>query len=130
SRTGARYRDLARLAWRLGRSDIVADAGLGEFTFGDEEGPLGDESKAEQLTADLEKMGPTFVKLGQLLSNRYDLLPAAYTTALARLQDEVEPFSFEEVKEIVEEELGADLRHLFLDFEEKPVAAASLGQVH
>lgn len=125
-----RYRDLARLVWRHGRGDILSDAGLGEFTFGDEEGPLGDESKAEQLATDLEAMGPTFVKLGQLLSTRYDLLPAAYTTALARLQDEVEPFPFEQVKEIVESELGADLRHLYADFDETPLAAASLGQVH
>ena len=128
--TAGRYRDLARVAWRLGRADILADAGLGEFTFGDEEGPLGDEGKAERLAADLEAMGPTFVKLGQLLSTRYDLLPAAYTTALARLQDEVEPFPFEQVREIVESELGAQLRHLFEDFDETPLAAASLGQVH
>ncbi|QBX55724.1 AarF/ABC1/UbiB kinase family protein [Nocardioides seonyuensis] len=128
--TAGRYRDLARVAWRLGRSDILADSGLGDFTFGDEDGPLGDEGQAERLTADLEAMGPTFVKLGQLLSTRYDLLPAAYTTALARLQDEVEPFPFEQVREIVEQELGGQLRHLFDDFDETPLAAASLGQVH
>ena len=128
--TPVRKRDLARLLWRHGRSDLLGDAGLGEYTFGDEEGPLGDESKAEQLAADLEAMGPTFVKLGQLLSTRYDLLPPAYTTALARLQDEVEPFPFEDVKAIVESELGGDLRHLFADFDPEPLAAASLGQVH
>lgn len=130
STSSVRYRDIARLAWRHGRSDLLADAGLDQFTFGDEEGPLGDEGKAEQLTRDLEAMGPTFVKLGQLLSTRYDLLPAAYTSALARLQDEVEPFPFEDVRRIVEEELGGELRHLFLDFDETPIAAASLGQVH
>ncbi len=75
-------------------------------------------------------MGPTYIKLGQLLSTRFDLLPPAYTTALTRLQDSVEPFPFEEVREIVETELGASLRHLFDSFDETPVAAASLGQVH
>ena len=128
--TPVRKRDVARLLWRHGRGDLLDDSGLDEFTFGDEEGPLGDEGKAEQLVADLQAMGPTFVKLGQLLSTRYDLLPPAYTTALARLQDEVEPFPFEDVKEIVEAELGADLRHLFADFDPEPLAAASLGQVH
>lgn len=125
-----RYRDLARLAWRHGRSDLWSETGLGEFTFGDEDGPEGDPDKAEQLAQDLERLGPTFVKLGQLLSTRYDLLPAAYTTALARLQDEVEPFDFAQVQEIVESDLGAELRHLYADFDTEPLAAASLGQVH
>ncbi|WP_239021796.1 ABC1 kinase family protein [Nocardioides jishulii] len=128
--SSVRYRDLARLAWRHGRSDLLSDAGLGDFAFGDEDGPVGDSSMAEQLTHDLEALGPTFVKLGQLLSTRYDLLPPAYTTALARLQDEVEPFGFEEVREIVEADLGAELRHLYSDFDTEPLAAASLGQVH
>ncbi|MBE7323365.1 AarF/ABC1/UbiB kinase family protein [Nocardioides sp. Y6] len=125
-----RYRDLARLVWRHGRSDLWADSGLGDFTFGDEDAVHGDRDKAEQLATDLERLGPTFVKLGQLLSTRYDLLPAAYTTALARLQDEVEPFDFALVREIVESELGGELRHLYADFDPEPLAAASLGQVH
>jgi len=128
--SSVRYRDLARLAWRHGRSDLLADVGLGGFTFADETVPPGDPAKAEQLADDLEAMGPTFVKLGQLLSTRYDLLPSAYTTALARLQDEVEPFPFDQVREVVESELGAELRHLYADFDPEPIAAASLGQVH
>lgn len=128
--TSLRYRDLARLAWRHGRSDLLSGSPLGDFTFSDEDSHEGDHSKAEQLTHDLEAMGPTFVKLGQLLSTRYDLLPPAYTTALARLQDEVAPFDFAQVKEIVEKDLGAELRHLYADFDPEPLAAASLGQVH
>ena len=88
------------------------------------------EQAPEALASDLEKLGPTFVKLGQVLSTRPDLLPPAYLEALARLQDNVEPFPFADVKRIVEEELGARLSKAFSSFEEKPIAAASLGQVH
>lgn len=128
--TSVRYRDLARLAWRHGRSDLLRGSTLGDFTFSDEDAHEGDQGKAEQLCHDLEAMGPTFVKLGQLLSTRFDLLPPAYTTALARLQDEVAPFEFAQVQEIVEGDLGAELRHLYADFDPEPLAAASLGQVH
>ena len=84
----------------------------------------------ESLASDLEKLGPTFVKLGQVLSTRPDLLPPAYLEALTRLQDNVEPFPFADVQRIVEEELGARLSKAFSSFEEQPIAAASLGQVH
>src|SRR5690349_807402 len=62
---------------------------------------------ARQLAADLESMGPTFIKLGQLLSTRADLLPPAYLEALSRLQDKVEPIPFETIEAIVTEEVGA-----------------------
>jgi len=84
----------------------------------------------EELANDLEQLGPTFIKLGQVLSTRPDLLPPAYLEALARLQDSVKPFPFADVQRIVEEELGARLSKAFSMFEEKPIAAASLGQVH
>ena len=124
-----RYAALARLLVRHGRSDLVAGAGLDDFSF-DEEPPMGDAEKADAFARDLEELGPTYIKLGQLLSTRFDLLPAAYTTALARLQDSAEPFPYEQVEEIVEAELGGQVRHLFADFEREPMAAASLGQVH
>jgi ubiquinone biosynthesis protein len=125
-----RYRDIAWLFMKYGRSDLVKQAGL--------EGALDDETamteaaapEAAELSKDLEKMGPTFVKLAQLLSTRADLLPLPYLEALARLQDDVEPFSFKEVEEIVTEELGVRLSKAFAHFEAQPVAAASLGQVH
>ncbi|HET9328308.1 MAG TPA: AarF/ABC1/UbiB kinase family protein [Candidatus Eisenbacteria bacterium] len=85
---------------------------------------------ARELVDDLEAMGPTFVKLGQFLSTRGDILPSVYLDALARLQDSVGPFSFEEVNQIVSEELGVRLSKAFAIFEEEPIAAASLGQVH
>jgi predicted unusual protein kinase regulating ubiquinone biosynthesis (AarF/ABC1/UbiB family) len=89
-----------------------------------------DDDAPEQLAADLEKLGPTFVKLGQLLSTRGDLLPPPYLAALTRLQDDVAPFPFEEVQEIIEQELGVRLSKAFSSFEPEPMAAASLGQVH
>lgn len=85
---------------------------------------------ARELVDDLEAMGPTFVKLGQFLSTRADMLPVVYLDALARLQDSVGPFPFEDVNRIVSEELGVRLSKAFAVFEEEPIAAASLGQVH
>ena len=125
----ARYVALARLLARYGRSDLVSGVGFDEFLV-DTEMPTGDSERAGDLAADLEAMGPTYVKLGQLLSTRVDLLPVAYTQALTRLQDDVEPFGFDEVRGIVEAELGLSLRHGFTSFSETPLAAASLGQVH
>ncbi len=87
-------------------------------------------SRPAQLANDLEAMGPTFVKVGQFLSTRADLLPAAYLEALSRLQDHVEPFSFAEVERIIQMELGVRISKAFASFDEDPVAAASLGQVH
>jgi predicted unusual protein kinase regulating ubiquinone biosynthesis (AarF/ABC1/UbiB family) len=78
----------------------------------------------------LERLGPTFVKLGQLLSTRVELLPRPYLDALSRLQDKVEPFGFNEVEKIVTAELGVRMSKAFSDFESKPIASASLGQVH
>jgi predicted unusual protein kinase regulating ubiquinone biosynthesis (AarF/ABC1/UbiB family) len=88
------------------------------------------QAKAEDLATDLEKMGPTYIKLAQLLSTRADLLPQPYLDALARLQDNVGPFSYEEVEQIVSDELGVRLSKAFEEFEQVPIAAASLGQVH
>jgi ubiquinone biosynthesis protein len=132
-----RYGRLAALLARHGRSDIVRQAGLeGVLDAGyPEDGEpvasdAGEEERAEALASDLEAMGPTYVKLGQLLSTRVDLLPAPYLKALARLQDRVEPFGFEEVERIVSEELGVRLSKAFDEFEPEPVASASLAQVH
>ncbi len=96
----------------------------------DDAADVADDEDAEALVDDLESMGPTFVKLGQMLSTRSDLLPPVYLQALARLQDDVEPFGFEEVERIVEEQLGARISKAFQSFDHEPAAAASLGQVH
>lgn len=128
SRAG-RYVAIVRLLVRHGRSDLVSGAGLDEYADGVDDSAETSE-KAERLTEDLESMGPTFIKLGQLLSTRFDLLPPAYTAALGRLQDEVEPFEGATARATVEAELGAEVRHLFATFDDTPMAAASLGQVH
>ncbi|PYM23146.1 MAG: ABC transporter [Candidatus Rokuibacteriota bacterium] len=124
-----RHTQIAWLLVRHARSDLVQGAGLDEVVA---DSPAGREmaAEAESLAADLESLGPTFVKLGQLLSTRPDLLPPAYLTALARLHDKVEPFPFAEVEQIVASELGVRLSKAFAEFESTPLAAASLGQVH
>lgn len=125
-----RYKDIARLLIKHGRADWVRDSGLGAaFEDGVPASPE-QQADAEELASDLERLGPTFVKLGQLLSTRPDLMPEAYLDALARLQDAVEPFGYQEVEEIVAEELGVRISKAFAGFEAVPLAAASLGQVH
>ena len=124
-----RYKDIASLLIHHGRGDLAKVAQVDDALPDDEatEAVGGD---PEKLARDLEAMGPTFIKLGQLLSTRSDILPPPYLEALARLQDSVEPFSFQEVEEIVSSELGVRLSKAFRDFDPDPVAAASLGQVH
>jgi predicted unusual protein kinase regulating ubiquinone biosynthesis (AarF/ABC1/UbiB family) len=128
-----RYAQIGRLLVKYGRADFVRDAGLDELLREEEDADAGEPAEApaaEELASDLERLGPTFIKLGQLLSTRADLLPPAYVEALSRLQDDVEPFDFAEVERIVTSELGVRLSKAFTTFEPTPMAAASLGQVH
>jgi ubiquinone biosynthesis protein len=125
-----RYQQIAWLLVKYGRSDLVKQSGLAQTLTSEDETSPKKEAKAEELAKDLEKLGPTFVKLGQLLSTRVDLLPAAYIDALTRLQDQVEPFPFDEVEKIVISELGVRISKAFSEFDPRPTASASLGQVH
>lgn len=127
-----RYAQIARVLSRHGARDLVTSSPLSAaLDAPDTEGSEdpGDDA-ALDLAEDLEKLGPTFIKLGQLLSTRADLLPEAHIEALARLQDDVAPVPFEQIREVIEDELGARLSNLFERFDETPIASASLGQVH
>ncbi|MGZ8743631.1 MAG: ABC1 kinase family protein [Nocardioides sp.] len=129
ARHAPRYRAIAALLVRHGRGDLIRSAGL-EAALPDEEIHPGDPDAAASLADDLEAMGPTYIKLGQMLSTRVDLISPAYVEALSRLQDDVAPFPFEDVERIVTTELGVRLPTVFPTFDPKPLAAASLGQVH
>ncbi|MDP9004913.1 MAG: AarF/ABC1/UbiB kinase family protein, partial [Verrucomicrobiota bacterium] len=125
-----RYRQIAWLFVKYGRSDLVQETGFEETLDLEQCVSPKEAAKASELADDLEKLGPTFIKLGQLLSTRVELLPRAYLEALARLQDKVEPFPFDEVEKIVSSELGVRISKAFAEFDVTPIAAASLGQVH
>ena len=86
--------------------------------------------RGQHLREMLDELGPTFVKFGQLLSTRPDVVPPDILVELQGLQDDVRPFPFEEVEQTIREELELSIEQLFTDFEETPVAAASIGQVH
>ena len=125
-----RYKDVGRLLLKYGRSDL-ADWARHDPILADAEAlPAEAAAEGAELADDLEAMGPTFIKLGQVLSTRSDLLPPPYLEALSRLQDRVEPFAYEEVERIVGEELGVRLSKAFSRFDPEPLASASLGQVH
>ena len=87
-------------------------------------------ARGQHLREVFEELGPSFVKFGQLLSTRPDLVPPDIIAELRALQDDVRPFPFEQAERVIEEELGNSIDRLFLDFEPIPVAAASIGQVH
>ena len=123
------YKDILGLLWKYGDRDLVKSIGDGVV---EEEAVLDKDTlaKAEELPDDLEKLGPTWVKFGQFLSTRSDLLPAPYIEALQRLQDDVDPIPSEKVDEIIAEELGVRASRVFVEFDTEPLAAASLGQTH
>src|SRR5687767_639754 len=114
----SRYKDLAWFVAKYGRTEFVVtdDTTAVEPTEKELE-------EAKAFAADLEALGPTFIKLGQFLSTRADLLPQAYLDALARLQDDLEPFPYEDVERIVQDELQVRLSKAFLEFDREPIAA-------
>jgi predicted unusual protein kinase regulating ubiquinone biosynthesis (AarF/ABC1/UbiB family) len=124
-----RYKDIAALILKYGRSDLIKNVRLDEAELL-QEADQGSIQQAQNLTNDLEKLGPTFIKIGQLLSTRIELFPPECLTELERLQDRVEPFSYEDVEQIIVSELGLRISKAFEDFDAEPIAAASLGQVH
>jgi len=125
-----RYKNIALLIIRHNNEPIFRNSEFDENEIGkDKENPEV-RKDADRLCEELQELGPTFIKLGQLLSTRPDLLSHPYIESLSKLQDNVPPFSFDEVEKTVTEELGVRLSKAFKEFNEKPIAAASLGQVH
>lgn len=129
----ARHGDVLRLIVRHARPGLIDQAGL-EAELQDLESATGgaeeEAAEAAGFASDLEAMGPTFVKLGQVLSTRADLLPQHYLEALSRLQDDVEPVPVAEIRRVVEDELGIAVDDVFDAFDDEPLAAASVAQVH
>ncbi|EID44091.1 2-polyprenylphenol 6-hydroxylase [Parageobacillus thermoglucosidasius] len=131
----SRYRDIAIALIRHGFGIVVEEIGFAQFLSLPQKIFFITKEKdgktiGERIRLVLQELGPTFVKLGQIASTRPDLLPEEIIRELEKLQDQVPPFSFEEVRNIVQQELGADLTQIFRQFADVPLAAASIGQVH
>jgi ubiquinone biosynthesis protein len=124
-RTFGRLSEIAQVAARHGFGYLFEHRRLRR---GDLDGAQ--TQRGAHLRAMLEELGPTFVKFGQLLSMRPDILPPDIISELRGLQDDVRPFSYEEAELVIQAELGLPLERLFLEFESTPIAAASIGQVH
>jgi predicted unusual protein kinase regulating ubiquinone biosynthesis (AarF/ABC1/UbiB family) len=121
-----RRAQILRFLWRYRNSGVFSGLSL-EPALEDQ---AAGEGSPEEFSRDLEALGPTFVKLGQMLSTRPDIVPPAYATALERMQENVAPIPFEHVRDVVEEELGVRLSKAFDRFDPEPVGCASLAQVH
>ncbi|MBW2027577.1 MAG: AarF/ABC1/UbiB kinase family protein [Deltaproteobacteria bacterium] len=132
-----RYRQILAVLFRYGFGDLVdtlkieqyIEVGLQMISRKRRE-KIESLTRAERVRMALEELGPTFVKMGQFLSTRPDLLPVEFIKELEKLQDHVPPVEFPEVEKIIETELGAPLRDTFMGFSETPLASASIGQVH
>jgi predicted unusual protein kinase regulating ubiquinone biosynthesis (AarF/ABC1/UbiB family) len=127
------YRDLLLLFTRYGRKDFRLTLSADDF-FAPETETAGLEpdvtARAHAFAEKLKELGSTYVKFGQLLSTRPDIVPQEYIASLEALQDQIDPFSFADVEEIVEADLGVRISKAFELFDATPLAAASLGQAH
>jgi ubiquinone biosynthesis protein len=128
-----RLRQILAVFARHGFVDVVDRMDLGKFLpsrLALYAKSQAEKSTPERLRLSFEELGPTFVKFGQLLSTRPDLLPESFIEEFTRLQDNVQPLSFEVVRETVERELGRKIEEAYATFNPQPLAAASIGQVH
>jgi len=130
-----RYRRIVSVMLDEGFGTLVDQLGLHapivKSLWGDRaHGADADVTPEVRLRRTFEKLGPTFAKMGQLLSVRPDLIPASFAEELAKLQDTMAPFPFSQVKELIEDSFGEPLEDLFEQFSDTPAAAASIGQVH
>ncbi|MCJ7541946.1 MAG: AarF/UbiB family protein [Desulfobacterales bacterium] len=132
-----RYRQILTILFKYGFGDLIEllkidqyiEVGL-QLISKNRPKRLEKLSRAERVRMAFEELGPTYVKLGQILSTRPDLIPIDFTQELSKLQDKVPSFSFDEAKRTIESEFSKPLEELFVFFSETPVAAASIGQVH
>jgi len=121
-----RRSQILRLLLRYRHSGVFSGMNLDARAIQD----LPPEGNPEQFVTDLETLGPTFVKLGQMLSTRPDMVPVEFATALERMQENVAPIPVERVAAIIEKELGASVNKLFASFDPVPLGCASIAQVH
>lgn len=124
-----RVRDISSVLARHGFGAVLNRIGFGPRRT-ESDAAAADGSWATRLRLAIEELGPSFVKLGQVMSTRSDVLPPELIRELTKLQDSVPPVPFEEIKEQVERSLGAPLEELYTEFDEEPLAAASIAQVH
>lgn len=131
-----RYRQIVRVLFKYGFDNLLAYLNLTELVtrwrrlFRRDPSVLAELSQAERMRLALEELGPTFIKFGQFLSTRADILPPNYIKEFAKLQDSVPPFSFEEVAAEIRKELGREIPDLFASFEREAIGAASIAQAH
>src|SRR5438034_11063576 len=114
-------------------AQVAARHGFGYLIDGRRRGDVADgmpTARGRHLREMLDELGPTFVKFGQVLSTRPDIVPPDIILELRALQDDVRPFRFADVERVVQEDLSLSIEKLFLEFDETPIAAASIGQVH
>ena len=129
-RSLGRLSEIAQVAARHGFGYFLRRNRLGDLVSGDGADVDNVSDRGRRLREMLDELGPTFVKFGQLLSTRPDVVPPDIVAELRRLQDDVSPFPFVQVREVVQSELDLTLDQAFLEFDLTPIASASIGQVH
>ena len=132
-----RYREILTILFKYGFGELIDTLKIEQYLeislqmlFKKQPKNLEKLSRPERIRLVFEELGPTFIKFGQILSTRPDLIPYEYAKELEKLQDDVPPFEYNEVRRIIWEDFGQSVDALFQAFEEKPMAAASIGQVH
>ena len=133
TRHTARYREIAAVLRRHSfgfLAGLIGSARLNPFRRPGSESAPPPEASPEHVRRALEELGPTFIKFGQLLSTRSDLVPPAFANELAKLQDSAPPVPTEQIREVIRRELGAEPEELFGSFDDAPLASASIGQAH
>ncbi len=131
-----RYRNIIRVLFKYGFDHLLEILNLSHLVARSKRllrrdvAIIASYTPAERMRMALEELGPTFVKLGQILSTRPDVIPVSYADEFAKLQDNVPSFPFEEVKDQIRSELGGEIEQFFSSFDEVSIAAASIAQVH